>query len=166
MLTRHICYINNWFQIKYEQLQRMIFWGWNMRNSYDFDGGTVYKVLNLKLKRMYDCFLKDGHLMWNNSPDTRGMRLLIECIELTSRLQEDYHRNYEVVCERYMTPPRTKCSFLEKFHDDMYPNAKPIDRAMYRHFLSKAFDKDSSEQKRDKARLFKLLEKHLDSWWD
>jgi hypothetical protein len=48
----------------------------------------------------------------------------------------------------------------------MYPNAKPIDRAMYRHFLSKAFDKDSSEQKRDKARLFKLLEKHLDSWWD
>ena len=35
-----------------EKIQRFLFWGWTMRNSYDWDYGFVEQVLLLKLKRL------------------------------------------------------------------------------------------------------------------
>lgn len=136
-----------------------------MRHSYDFDAQTCYKMLYLKLSRVYDCMLNDSHLMWNSSPSNVGMRKLNECRILAKKLAEDdYSLNYNKLMLKYRDDRRN--SIFSDMRIELYPNAKVIPTKMYSTFLKKAFAKDNNNRLDDKKRFYQLLDKHLDSWWD
>jgi hypothetical protein len=154
----------SWFRSKKEMIGRMIYWGWHMRWSWDFDAGTIYKMLHLKLDRTYDCMKNHSHLKWNSDVNNPGMRKLCEAKHLASKLSKDnYHREYEKFSQMYKSN-RKDCMSI--FKDDHYPNAKIINEKLYSFMLKKAFKRDNLEKITDKRRFFMLLEKHIDSWWD
>jgi hypothetical protein len=154
-------YIENpsriWYEIVsyVEMINRMIFWGWHMRRSWDFDAKTVYEMLYLKYDRTYKCMKKHHHLMWNRNTETRGMKRLASMVLLTKRLHED---NYVDIAdptfwEDYYSKPRKVEDF---FKDD----GDSKDRFRY------AVKKSEEIKKQDKEMFIKLLQKHNDGWWD
>lgn len=153
----------NFLIVKYEMLCRMLFWGWNMRHSYDFDAQTLYDIIYLKLDRVYNCMLSDSHCAWNSSPDTKLMRRLYEARTLAKRLSEgDMYLNSSVkLTEKYrdIKPRGLLSSYLDQ-------NSKPIESKLYSYILKKAFEKDNTRYQTDKQRLFMLLNKYLSEWWD
>ena len=59
-----------------EMISRMIFWGWNMRWNYDFDGFTLYEIYYMKLDRMYKCMSNYGNCVWNSCPEDPEYKLM------------------------------------------------------------------------------------------
>lgn len=154
-------YIENpsriWYEIiaLVEMIKRMMFWGWHMRRSWDFDANTVYEMLYLKYDRTYKCMKKHHHLMWNRNTETRGMKRLASMVLLTKRLHED---NYVDIAdptfwEDYYSKPR-------KFEDFFKDDGDSKDRFRY------AVKKSEEIKKQDKEMFIKLLQKHNDGWWD
>lgn len=136
-----------------EKIKRMIFWGWKMRNSYDFDASTLYDMIYYKLDRVYNCFLEDSHCVWNDGPNTKGMRKLRIARELARRLKDEtYTYHYEQYLLKY-EPERLSTHWTSW----TIRNRKEFKRAIQR---------DSAMQKRDNDYLFKLLNKNLTHWWD
>jgi hypothetical protein len=141
-----------------ETIKRFFFWGWKLRNNHDWDGAYMYEIIYIKLSRMYDCFLKDGHCMWNDGSDKIGMRRLSECKELARRLREESYHKY-----------------VSKHYDKYYPgfdlnrllNRRNEDRSLAEILEFKAAcKKDSTQYKVDKERFDYLFSKYLTSWWD
>ena len=155
----------SWFTVKYETICRMVFWGWNLRNSYDFDACTIYDILYLKLDKVYKCMRDDSHLMWNSDTNHKDMKRLLEASKLAKKLSEyDYIRHYHKVKTQYSGKRRT--DLLSSIERSLYPNAKPIDNKLYNSMIKKSCKLDGAEKKRDKDRLFRLLNIKIDEWWD
>lgn len=153
------------FRIKYETLERMLFWGWKMRHNYDFDGQYVYATMYLKLERTHRCMKEDGHLMWNADHESNLMRKLAECKMLAKKLsQYNYARYTSVFHDVYCR--EGKSGFLGKSMAKFHPDARPISSNMYRAFFLAAIASDNKEKSEDKKRLYFLLDKYLEHWWD
>lgn len=150
-----------WLKSKYKMLCRMFYWGWHMRNSYDYDARTIYKVLYRKLSRLQYEMENDGHCIWNDS-NTNLMKKLKESKQLAKKLSKySYSKNYEQVFKKYKSNKKENIVFF-----DLHKDAKCIDSALYSFIVRKAFNKDSNEEAYDKKRLFYLLEKYIQHWWD
>ncbi len=53
--------------IPYETICRFLFWGWKLRNNYNWDcQNLLYYMIYLKLDSLIKYSRKYGHLMWNN----------------------------------------------------------------------------------------------------
>jgi hypothetical protein len=169
-------YLSDWFDPiykvirffpkTYEKLNRMIFWGWKLRYSWDFDASTLYEIIYLKLDRVQKCCLKHGHLEWDSSPDTNLMRKLSELKGLAKRLSEDnYHKNSSRFHDMYCRLDQNK-SPLDYMFTKHHPEARPISETMYSFFFKKAIDADNKEKIADKKRFYYLMDKYLESFWD
>lgn len=157
-------------------LQRMIFWGWKMRWSWDFDSHGIYDMIYLKLDRIQNCFNKNGHCVWNRNNDTKGMKKLRVAKELAKRLFEDDYiiracDEHEVIwgeCRTHSKPifigGKTDYGSSITFSHDLAITEKQIKqcRKDYRRIHSK-YDRMKVE---DRKQLFQLLEKNLNQWWD
>ena len=160
----------SWYRSKYEMLQRVVFWGWKMRWSWDFDAHTIYEMLYLKLDRVYVCMRDHSHCVWNSNEDNRRMRELREAKELARRLMDD---DYEMA-GFYETE--------EKYGKLKTWTTKIPDKPLYRyHSLwgeDEKTDKEAGKlftrrnkhwndvRKLHKDRLFYLLNNNIDGWWD
>lgn len=148
-----------WITIKWEMLCRMCYYGWHMRNSYDFDGHTVYHMLYLKLERMQKTMSTHGHTVWTDG-DTKLMRKLQEAKIIAYKLNNSLDFHAMKFMHKYKTDDRSW------FGSDLFPNAKLIDHKLYSYMLKKAWDKDYNYEKFLKTRLYYLLQTYLDQWWD
>lgn len=143
-----------------EKIKRMLFWGWKLRDSYDFDAHTIYEILYLKLDRVYNVMLNNSHLMWNDSPDTPGMRRLREARDLALRFSQDFeeydHRAFDET--RKLFGPSNM-----QFTDNGVTSDWGEDAHRYLNIRRKHWNKVKSEQHK---RLFYLIEKYTCHWWD
>lgn len=158
--------IKYWFINLFETLERMFYWGWKLRKSYDFDGNTLFDIIHLKLERLYKCHRDHGHCEWNSSTETKLMKRLKEASELAKRLSdEEYTDKYSMrVFSNYIGSEGD--GFIYDSHKKFHPEAKEIDSNLYSVMLKKALNKDYKNYTNNKNRLFKLLDRYLDRWWD
>lgn len=151
--------------LKYKEMwQRVFYYGWKMRWSWDFDAWTIYDVLYLKLDRVHGCMINHSHLMWNSRPDTKLMKRLCEAKHLAKKLSENYkyeHRNYSKLRIKY-TSRKGKDGIFSSLHE----NSKVIDGKLYRFMVKKAFEKDEKEMENVTRRFHYLIEKYAGQWWD
>jgi len=141
--------ILKWLMQQYEMIRRMVFWGWKLRNSWDFDAQTIYTIMYLKLDRLYNCFRDNGHCVWNSSERNSRMRQLSECRELFRRLDE-----YDPMMVAYD----------EVFGLEYVPHGK---RFKHQELLyQRRLNHHTKIRAYMKHRAFHLLEKNIDIWWD
>lgn len=152
-----------WIRDKYEMIKRMLFWGWKLRNNADFDSHFLYEIIHLKLRKIYECHRDHGHCVWNSSKNNKQMRKLRECYELAKRLYDDEYRLNKVskIMDKYKSN-QSKNNFVESY----YPEAKAINHKLYTFIIKRSMDKDNAILKERKDRLFTLLYKYIDEWWD
>jgi len=157
--------ITKFFISKYEMIKRMLFWGWKLRNSWDFDACTIYEILYLKLTRIYNCFLDDGHCLWNDDINNKGMRELRTAIELAKRLSEDTYTYYnEKHNEKWGKPEFS-------FDNNVFKSTRnkvlsKEDKIQEKKEFRIALNKDNKQCINDQKELFKLLNKNISYWWD
>ncbi len=146
--------MKSWFRQKYRWCERFISYGLNGANSYDWCADYLYKDIALRLERCYFEFKDHGHCMWN-SYDSNQMRKLKEAYGLAKELSsgEDDHRYSIEVMEKYRV-------------GDIWDNNYSIPEEMFRFYFKKACEKDDRVLKYKKDRLFYLIRKYLDGWWD
>lgn len=153
-----------------EVLDRILYWGPAMRRSYDFDGHTVYGMLYRKFDRMYRCFRDHGHCMWNKDTNNKLMRKLLIAKNLAHRLSEnDYHTQADEVTAKYgnlqmafYPIPDRHVSRAEFYMD----KATPAQQEQALKELHEAHKRDDRQREAEKAYFFKLVQKHLEQWWD
>ena len=161
--------ITGWFGAKKEMIERMIFWAWKMRYSYDFEALTIYDMLYFKLDRIYACMRDHGNCVWSSDENSKRMRRLCEAKYLAGWLSKNApdssNKRLTRVMERYDKEKRGS-GYLDRIHTKLYPNAKIIDSKLLSLMVNKAVSKDIEEYKNKKERFLKLIDKHLDEWWD
>lgn len=164
-----------------EMLKRMIFWGWNMRWSWDFDAQTIYDVLLLKLKRLKESFDHEGHLCWQNPGDVDYYRMeaLIRAIELCDKLAN--RDDYDYI-DGLMEAHDEKWGELKTNMSEPSPEDHKDGYIVFRCWRAKAVTKEEKELERkeyvsimstqyaaresDTEEFFKILNKHIKGWWD
>lgn len=77
----------SWWKFQ-RNVKNFFHYGWKFRNTFDFDGSTLYEAQYYKLERLYNCMLHNSHLQWNSSPNTRLMRRLCEAKHLAKYLYD------------------------------------------------------------------------------
>ena len=152
--TNFLDFGNHWFSelivIPFEMIQRMIFWGWKMRYSYEWSCHSVYLMIHLQLKAIIDYSKEYAHCTWNSNYNGKEMRKLRFACELAKRLWEnDYDTHVRVYQEKWGETKFSKKIF----------GIRKADR-------SRAFDMDNKQEKTEKELLFKMLNKYLDNWCD
>ena len=148
----------------YEILERMLFWAWTMRYSYDFDAHTNYLVLHHKLRRQYECFRDHGHCVWNDDVNNNRMRKLHEAMMLAKRLHEDHYdmRAFDEADERFRF-------VMDILSDEKYNRIEtryldtPERAEMFRKGRAKMYHQ---QKEYERKRFYYLLEKYTDHFWD
>lgn len=141
----------------YRSICRFFFWGWKLRNSYDWDFSYIYGIINVKLQRMENEFINNGHCVWNNDINNKGFKKLREAKVLAYRLCNTDPSDYDWMDE---LDKKYKINRLDIFDFNVQ---KPENyRKEFRFWSKKQDEKKANEKKR----FFYLLEKYGDSWWD
>lgn len=158
------------FRIKYEMLCRMFFWGWKLRNNWDFDGETVYGILELKLERMYDCFKADEYHVWCSSTENKRMRQLSEAILLCKRLNNNYYENMSFAeIDAIFGDPSFHFVQLDNWFHSMEVYRPRVKTQEDKEFFSKEYkrimNKYSKLHKQDQERFYYLLNNNVRQWW-
>lgn len=161
----------NYIRSKYQMFRRMMFWGWNLRNNYDFDAQTIYDILYLKLQRLHVTFNTNSHLEWNSSPTNRRMKKLSEAILLCKRIKTNYHEdNAFIQLEKEFGKLKTEFIPLSNGFSEFKSNREKVtneqQRKLYREALKKTFERSTKLKKADEDRFFKLLQENINVWWD
>ena len=144
----------------------MLFWGWNMRDNYDFDASYLYNTMYLKLDRTYSCMVNNSHCVWNDSVDSKMMRRLCEAKVLSKRLLESkYGSHVDTFLNKYCII-RDKNDLMSQINVRYSANSKIVDKTFYVKGLKEAMKKDNRAYSTDRKRFFRLLEKYTDYWWD
>jgi hypothetical protein len=154
------------------KLKRFVAYGMHGYNTYDWDYGYLFEMLEFKLKRMQHEIINGHH-----TPDKATDQSLRLCLKLLKKLNgRDYHYFMDIhnakwgesewVFHRHDEDGKeieNGCSRLEIIK----PNANtPEEKAQERAEFSIAYKKDDAQQARDKRLLFRIMEKYHQCWWD
>jgi len=124
----------------------------------DYDANGIHELIHahmVRVKRYMNS--RDTHLVWNDKPDTRGMRLLAEFTELSRRMAEDgmqTHYYWGIIYNESLESG-------ECYFDKMNNRSEEESRR-----TKVAFKKDSMVTKCQLERYYYLLEKNVDGFWD
>lgn len=156
-------------KVFYEQLCRFFYYGWKMKDAYEYDYNSVEQAQYFSLLRLKKFMDSDKtHLMWNDSKDTKLMKRLAETVELSKYLvnHDRSFKNYRKLRKKYKS--NKKRGRFDIFEDTFmeYKNAKPIDDKLFRFMMKKAFERDGKEYKAKKKRFEHLMSTYLQHWWD
>jgi len=95
------------------------------------------------------------HLVWNDDPNTKGMRKLAEFTELSRRMAENEMQDnhyFGIVCDKYRSD--TEC-FLDRINDPEYRKESRI-----------AMKKDRMKVDQLTKRYYTLLQEEVSGFWD
>ena len=140
-----------------EMVKRMVFWGWKMRWSWDFDANTIYEILHLKYNRIYKCMEKHHHLEWNKNIETKGMKKLRTMVLLTKRISDDKYVD--------IADPTYWDEFWAEKERNNIKDFFDRDEKDRERFVN-AIKKSEEIKKQDKEMFLKLLKEDNDGWWD
>lgn len=174
MILEKIWDIQIFFRSNYERLCRMLYWGWHMRDSYDFDAQTLYEMTYRKLDRVYYVMKNHGHLMWNSNENNRLMRELREARELARRMwQDEYDMKafYEIEkrfgkLKTWSEPAEYSSKFGQLYRFRSFWGGTPETDEKARPVYRRRIEHWQKVKRLHKKRLFYLLEKNTESWWD
>ena len=161
-----------YFEVRYflRRLKRSYFWVKDcIWNNWDFDGLTIYPLLEYKLKRVQFC-LKNGHAV-QEEKDMKALRILIK---LANRLANEYHEN--ALCKRHeerwgklditWVPVEGK----EGYSESIFSRPKVIteeDEKLEREEYQELFmNKEPKWVERDEKLFFEILRRHIRNLWD
>jgi hypothetical protein len=152
-------------RVFFDKIGRFFYWGWKLRESYEWDAHFVYEMIYLKLDDNYKCFKNHGHLVWNESEHTNRMKKLREAKELAKKLFEDDYqlKSIEAVEAKY-GPIQLNFTKYGSFSSAKIDY--PVKSRAYRHYTDIMDRKFDTMRETDKKRLYYLLNKYLRYWWD
>ena len=156
-----------------KRILRFFYWGWMLKDSYDFDAQTIYQMLYLKLERMERSFTSNGHCVWNSDPNNKGMRKLRVAKNLAKRLWEEDDKTEQDEINRL------DLKWGERDRE-FIPTKNGLNRFIIKNKNTKSeeeqlkadkeyfsiYEKSSKKMEYEKKQLFKLLSKHINYWWD
>lgn len=155
------------FFIRWEKTKRFFYWGWKLRDSYDFDSGTVYEMLALKYERIYKV-LENGHCCHAKS----HMKRLKTIIGLAERLSKDDYLSQALI------PVEQRWGELQMHWNDL-PEGRSIlsrttlsktktdkENTIAKKEWSNASSHSDAMEKADKQLLWALIAKYNDYFWD
>lgn len=134
-----LSFIRTRVKIMYETSERIIYWGWKLRNSHDWDYGYMEDMLLYKLQRMEKGVYLEGHHVW--SKKSREYRALKEIIHIL----------------------KTRDNFKTKFFKSQKVNSLLSRRSEYEMGELMKID-ELHDQRLDRA--YDLLKKWRKHWWD
>jgi len=154
-------------------LARMIYWGWFMRDSYDWDFYHLEVMMLAKLKRMRKEMTTNGHCSWCVTPEEDSEGGLLNKLDLAIYLlNRQVNRN--VVGYAVGTHAKHdakwgeikwdwKSGYVKIWRDNAStPELETQERQEYRLVM----DMDDKIYSRDRKILYYILEKHGPGWWD
>lgn len=142
----------------------MIWWGWKLRNSKDYDYSSVYEILELKLSRMIECFEKDK---FHKIP----LKKIKVVRELANRLhKQEYLDNslklHEIRWGEHYYKSIGEISKYEECFRSSFKNVKNEmeEKQALKEYLALCRKSDRIELE-EKNELFRLLSKYINHWW-
>jgi len=159
-------YLSDWFDPIYRvtkspyriylYITKFFYYGRIGANCVDYDANCIHDLIYAHMKRVNN-FMNSGdtHLVWNNNPNTKGMRLLAEFTELSKRMSENELRSYAFY-------GKVKEKYPEEAKDFMFlTKNKELKKAM-----RVAFKKDRQVCEQLTERYYYLLKKEVPGFWD
>jgi hypothetical protein len=156
----------------YGTIKRFLYWGWKMRDNYDFDHTYIYIMLKLKISRMSKLFIENDYTEdedWNHS--RRAMEF---CINVLDRLIEDEYSNKqtdildakfgasEMTSEQIASGKTFRVIFMRNGIEE----SKTPDHEEYHEEFLRRINFADRKRKRDINLLFKVMEQRIEYWWD
>jgi len=151
------------------QVKRLYQWYVNVfHNDYDFDGHSLYAIIEFKLKRVEQA-LYNGHAIQEDK-DLKAIKL---AIKLAGRLKND---NYDAVMwtrhekkwgelQSWTTPCEDKKDMFQ-WHSK-FPNVKtPEDEEKCNQERRDGYTTAYNKMRREQKWLYSILDNYLRSWWD
>jgi len=154
-----------------QTFKRFFYWGWKLRHNYDWDCNLMYFMMYLKMKTLIDYSRAYAHLCWNIKEDGKEFRKLKIACELAKRLWESDYNTYqnnhvkkwgELEWE-FIKNNKSNCSTLNLYRKKA--NTEELKQQESKENII-AIKADEQQRNNEKRYLYKLLEKHLESWWD
>jgi hypothetical protein len=140
----------------YHFIERFFYYGYHgAKYTRAYDASGSHSLIYAHMKRVKKFMNSDKtHLLWNDKPDNKGMRLLAEFTELARRMSENEmttHYNYR--------------KFKDKYPDYNILSSSNRDPSIQKE-VRLAFKKDRAISKQLTDRYFYLLENKMASFWD
>lgn len=171
----HVFYpLENIFQRYVERIGRSIAFARQGWLSYDFDGCTLYDLMQFKLKRIKKTLI-DGSAVQEDA----DMKALQQCIKLTGRLfrgcyDEYYHKLHDKKwgpmpdwdTEPHKADENGNVLYSRILFKDR-PNVKsPEDKLQERKEFMECYEKGEINRLKDLDTLNSLFKSHIAFWWD
>jgi len=150
-----------------EKIKKIAQWAIFLWDDYDWDYGSVYRILHFKLKRL-ERGLKEGCAMH----DPKDLKALSLAIKLCNKLHEDkYHERFYRRHEKKWGELKTwtEPSTNSRYHIYKSSRSKVIteeDKKLEREDVLKSSKMEIFLTERDKKWLYEILQKYDNSWWD
>jgi hypothetical protein len=146
-------------------------YGWYVnvfKNDFDFDGHSLYAIIEYKLKRVEKCLLK-GYAI-QEPKDMHALRL---AIKLAGRLKEDKYeeRSYDRIDRKYgemktwFEPCNdgTDNSYFRSSRSKVKTEEEKKEEWNYRLLQ---YNLSDYRMRREERWMYAILHKHLRIWWD
>jgi hypothetical protein len=162
-----------------EKIKRIVYWGWTLRDSHDFDFGYSEQALLFKLRRLQECMNTDSWHMnlldlyaikgtlddefpENTLENIRGHRALNLVIMLLERQQKssfygDFTGIYDFI-QNYTYGDRDILNIAKK-------DAILIPREEYSKKLLTLHQQEDRMNQRDRRWAYSLIAKYGNHWW-
>jgi len=157
-----------------EKVGNFFYWGWQLRDNWDWDSSFMLRMMLIKMKKMQKYLYKYGHSVPSEDPTSdmhKTLRTLIKLCErlinrdpmfYSERAWEAFDKKWGKL-ETWSTPTdNPKLSNLhfkrDKVTDENRKQFKKEERELYKYQTKLYY--------RDRKLFFQILEKHLDNIWD
>jgi hypothetical protein len=160
-----------WQAIKnvYLKARRMLYWGWAMRNNYDWDHDFIIEMLVLKMERMRNYFLKHGY----HSTECKNYKPKMQSISLAIKLGHRLLRNEYEMHQRAFAKKYGPLN-IRTTPESSTPNSVTLIFTLNKAYVTddqlresaEAWQADENMKNRDYQRFYKIISKYSTYWWD
>jgi len=153
---------------------RFFYWGWALKESYDFDYGCLEEMIYLKLKRMAVVFEQDDMHCWCNDEDCdeyHEYRAFLLALKLAERLNTRSDIVYAKYAEEKHTERWGEYDFnREKEKGILFSirrkNIVTEDDIILERKQNRALlDLSHRIYQRDRRNFYAILDKYARNWW-
>lgn len=162
--------IYNWFRYSLPRgIINLFLWFKVIWGDRQYDHFYIYKLLHHKLTLMEKHIREKGHSV-DNEKDAKKIKI---CVLLLDRLINDVyfemaHKDFDKKwgeCQMKTSPDENNKDYVKL--DFVYENVKTEeDKKQQKKEQKRIWQHESYLRKQDIAYLFKMMNKHIEHWWD